>query len=89
MKVEIGKVTRVSGADFGVEFKIPADVRIPVGSKVTVEWDDSVHECEKMKAYGRFLKRMAGIWFIMKDSRDGDWAVCEALYCPGCGKDLR
>ena len=62
--------------------------KIPTGAKVTVEWDDSRHECGEMKAYGRFLKRKAGIWFIMKDSRDGDWAVCEALYCPGCGKDL-
>jgi len=61
---------------------------IPLGARLTVEWDDSVHECEEMKAYGRFLKRKAGIWFILRRYVDGESAVCEAKYCPGCGKDL-
>ena len=88
MKVEIGEVTRVSGGDFSVEFHVPVDTKIPIGAKVTVEWDENVHECEEMKVSGIELihsKRFGGQWGL---TMEGSKFVETITYCPGCGKKL-
>lgn len=99
MKVEIGEVISsqrrsefglVSGVDFAVEFKVPADVRIPLGAKVTVEWDENEHRCETSKERHQTMRRFAGEWWLCEWTPDlaREEAKGVISYCTGCGMRL-
>ena len=71
-------------------FDAPGGIEIPIGAKVTVEWDDNVHECEKLEQARLNVKRYANSdrWYV-SDSPDGYIPNAVMVwYCPGCGKKL-
>ena len=72
-------------------FRYNRQTEIPIGAKVTVEWDDDVHQCHDLTKRGRFSIRLEpGGWFLCSWGRESDdwrWIVV-VDYCPGCGKKL-
>ena len=87
MKVE-GIVKRKPQFGYSIEVEFDDPVSIRADAKVTVEWDDDVHQCEEMKVSGIELihsKRFGGQWGL---TMEGSKFVETITYCPGCGKKL-
>ena len=90
MKVE----STVSSVSWDIEGRCVfyvSDVSIPIGAKVTVEWDDDVHQCKEARRSSQIMRRRECTWALF-----GMWGVYGAeeqyfgiaTYCLRCGKKL-
>ncbi len=69
-------------------FKVPGGTGIPLGAMVTVEWDDSMHQCEELWKCGAYrLQRKGASWWLGDAASTGPWFMI-VNYCPGCGKEM-
>jgi len=72
-------------------FETGYDVLVPIGAKVTVEWDDDVHQCKEARRSSQIMRRRECTWALF-----GMWGVYGAeeqyfgiaTYCLRCGKKL-
>ena len=61
---------------------------IPTGARVTVEWDDSVHECDDLPARTDIIYN-GQCWNVWERKEQGRIKQLSAvLYCPYCGRKL-
>jgi len=87
MKVEgIAKRKPQFGYSIEVEFDDP--VSLPADAKVTVEWEETVHDCEEMPAWTDIIYN-GQCWNVWRGCGQGrEKLLFAVLHCPYCGKKL-
>jgi len=91
MKIE-GKVHSTSTGYEGDMIRVSPegnDVNdVPIGAKVTVEWDENEHQCQELKNTHQSLKRDdSGRWWAVNTGKVPPQQV-RILYCACCGVKL-
>ena len=71
-------------------FETGYDVLVPIGAKVTVEWDDNEHRCPEAERLGRFMRRSGNKWYAVANWNAGrlEFLLSDISVCPDCGKKL-
>ena len=95
MKIE-GKVHSTSTGYEGDMIRVSPegnDVNdVPIGAKVTVEWDENEHRCEELEALGiKVQSGAAAKWAWWAGNDCGiclDSTAIRITHCPGCGVKL-
>ena len=64
-----------------------ANVEIPFGAKVTVEWDENEHQCPKLAHRGLKVVREDS-WYLASACEDWMDQLGPIDLCPCCGKVL-
>lgn len=93
MKTVVSQVTQMypggTGASYDTySFTTPGGSAIPMYAKVTVEWNDDEHRCEKSERAHLRIKKGDSNWFVWEEGKLATGSVSGISCCPCCGKEL-